>query len=49
MFANSFPDRAEMGALVARMLWEIEAVHFRPERPFTFTSPPVMRTPPGML
>lgn len=38
MFANSFPDRAEIAALTARMLWEVEAVHFRPDEPYIFTS-----------
>ena len=38
MITTSFPDRAEIASLVARMLLEIEAVHFRPEEPFTFTS-----------
>jgi len=38
MFANSFPDRAEMAKLTARMLWEVEAVHFRPDEPYIFTS-----------
>jgi len=32
------PDAAEMGRLVARMLLEIEAVHFRPDPPFMLTS-----------
>ncbi|WP_112323487.1 orotate phosphoribosyltransferase [Oceanibium sediminis] len=38
MFANSFPDRTEIAQLTAQMLWELEAVHFRPEEPFIFTS-----------
>lgn len=38
MFANSFPDRAEIAQLTAQMLWEVEAVHFRPEEPYIFTS-----------
>jgi|GEM_PF-4863528 len=25
MFANSFPDRAEMAKLTARMLWEVDS------------------------
>lgn len=33
-----FPGRAEMGREVARMLLEIEAVHFRPDPPYTLTS-----------
>jgi orotate phosphoribosyltransferase len=31
-------DRGEVARQVARMLLEIEAVHFRPDPPFTFTS-----------
>ena len=38
MFSNSFPDRDVMAELMARMLWEIKAVHFRPEQPYTFAS-----------
>jgi len=38
MFANTFPDRAEMARLSANMLLEVEAVHFRPDEPYTFTS-----------
>ncbi|QDL91110.1 orotate phosphoribosyltransferase [Paroceanicella profunda] len=38
MFANTFPDRAEMAELTARMLLEIGAVHFRADEPYTFTS-----------
>lgn len=38
MFSNSFPDRAVISPMVARMLLEIEAVHFRADEPFTFTS-----------
>ncbi|NNU79860.1 orotate phosphoribosyltransferase [Halovulum dunhuangense] len=38
MYANTFPDRAEMAKLTARMLWEVQAVHFRPEEPYIFTS-----------
>ena len=38
MFANTFPDRAEMARLAANMLWEVEAVHFRPQDPYIFTS-----------
>jgi orotate phosphoribosyltransferase len=38
MFSNSFPDRAVISELVAKMLLEIEAVHFRTDPPFTFTS-----------
>ncbi len=38
MFASSFPPDAEMARLTARMLWEIEAVHFRRDEPYRFTS-----------
>ena len=38
MFANSFPPDAEMARLTARMLLEIEAVHFRRDEPYKFTS-----------
>ena len=38
MFSNSFPDRDVMAELMARMLWEIKAVHFRPEQPYKLAS-----------
>ena len=38
MFANSFPPDAEMARLTARMLLEVEAVHFRAGEPYKFTS-----------
>ncbi len=38
MFANSFPDDAEMARLTARMLLEIRAVHFRADEPYRLTS-----------
>jgi orotate phosphoribosyltransferase len=38
MFSNTFPDRAVISETVARMLLEIEAVHFRADEPYTFTS-----------
>jgi orotate phosphoribosyltransferase len=38
VFANSFPDDAEMARLAARMLLEIKAVHFRADPPYTLTS-----------
>jgi orotate phosphoribosyltransferase len=38
MFSNTFPDRAVIAGTVARMLLEIEAVHFRADQPYTFTS-----------
>jgi orotate phosphoribosyltransferase len=38
MFANTFPDKALTAELVARMLLEIKAVHFRADEPYKFTS-----------
>ena len=38
MFQISFPDRDLISATVARMLLEIDAIHFRSDKPFTFTS-----------
>ena len=38
MFSNSFPDKAVMADLAARMLLEIEAVHFRADEPYRLTS-----------
>jgi orotate phosphoribosyltransferase len=38
MFSNTFPDRAVIAGTVARMLLEIEAVHFRADQPYKFTS-----------
>lgn len=38
MFANTFPDKALAAELTAKMLLEIEAVHFRADEPYTFTS-----------
>ena len=38
MFQNSFPDKTTIAELTAKMLWEIEAVHFRADEPYTFTS-----------
>ncbi|MCV3736620.1 orotate phosphoribosyltransferase [Rhizobium sp. TRM96647] len=38
MFSNSFPDRDTMAELLARMLWEIKAVHFRPQEPYKLAS-----------
>ncbi len=38
MFSNTFPDRAVISETVAKMLLEIEAVHFRADQPYTFTS-----------
>src|SRR5690606_25522856 len=33
MFANTFPDRALIAETTAKMLLEIEAVHFRADQP----------------
>ena len=38
MFSNTFPDRDVISDTVARMLLEIDAVHFRSDQPYTFTS-----------
>ena len=38
MFTNTYPDRALTAELVAKMLIEIKAVHFRADEPYTFTS-----------
>lgn len=38
MIQTSFPDRTAIGRHVARMLLEIEAVHFRADPPYTLTS-----------
>ncbi|MEL6948421.1 MAG: orotate phosphoribosyltransferase [Pseudomonadota bacterium] len=38
MFQNTFPDRDTIATLTAQMLWEIGAVHFRSDEPYTFTS-----------
>ncbi len=38
MFSNSFPDQSLVRELVAGMLFEIGAVHFRADEPYTFTS-----------
>lgn len=38
MFQNTFPDKAMIAELTAKMLWEIGAVHFRSDEPYTFTS-----------
>ena len=38
MIQTSFPDREMMSRQVARMLLEIEAVHFRADEPYKFTS-----------
>lgn len=38
MIPSSFPDRTLMAELTAKMLLEIEAVHFRTDEPFKLTS-----------
>ncbi|MEM8811433.1 MAG: orotate phosphoribosyltransferase [Pseudomonadota bacterium] len=38
MFSNTFPDSNLISELVAQMLLEIDAVHFRADEPYTFTS-----------
>lgn len=38
MFQNTFPDEETMGELAAGMLLEIDAVHFRSDQPYQFTS-----------
>jgi len=38
MFSNAFPEPTLMAEMTAKMLLEIEAVHFRADEPFTFTS-----------
>lgn len=38
MFSNAFSDKARMAELMAKMLWEIKAVHFRPEEPYKLAS-----------
>lgn len=38
MFSNAFTDKAVMAELVAKMLWEIRAVHFRADEPYKLAS-----------
>jgi orotate phosphoribosyltransferase len=38
MIQTTFPDRAVMAELLAKMLWEIKAVHFNAEKPYKFAS-----------
>jgi orotate phosphoribosyltransferase len=38
MFSNAFTDKTVMARLMAQMLWEIRAVHFRPEEPYKLAS-----------
>ncbi|MGB0748186.1 MAG: orotate phosphoribosyltransferase [Magnetospiraceae bacterium] len=38
MLSNSFPDRALIAELTAKMLLEVQAVHFRADEPYKLTS-----------
>ncbi len=38
MIQTTFPDRAVMAELLAKMLWEIKAVHFNAESPYKYAS-----------
>lgn len=38
MIPSAYPSADEIARLSAAMLWDIQAVHFRPEDPFTFAS-----------
>ncbi|OAP41190.1 orotate phosphoribosyltransferase [Sinorhizobium glycinis] len=38
MFSNAFTDKTVMAELVAKMLWEIKAVHFRADEPYRLSS-----------
>ncbi|WP_077962511.1 orotate phosphoribosyltransferase [Ensifer adhaerens] len=38
MFSNAFTDKAVMAELVAKMLWEIKAVHFSADEPYKLSS-----------
>ncbi|TRL42111.1 orotate phosphoribosyltransferase [Rhizobium straminoryzae] len=38
MVMLTYPDRPVMAELMARMLWEIGAVHFRPQEPYKLAS-----------
>jgi len=38
MFQNTFPDKETMAELTAKMLLEINAVHFRADQPYKLTS-----------
>jgi len=38
MIQTTFPDRAVMAELVAKMLWEIKAVHFNAATPYKYAS-----------
>ncbi|OCP38007.1 orotate phosphoribosyltransferase [Ensifer sp. LC163] len=38
MFSNAFTDKSVMAELVAKMLWEIKAVHFSADKPYKLSS-----------
>ena len=38
MVPTSFPDKETIAEITAKMLIEVEAVHFRADEPFKFTS-----------
>lgn len=38
MFSNAFTEKAVMAELLAKMLWEIKAVHFRADEPYKLAS-----------
>ncbi|MEE8416691.1 MAG: hypothetical protein V3S05_10490, partial [Desulfobacterales bacterium] len=38
MFTSAFPDKKQMAELTVKMFLEVEAVHFRSDDPFRFTS-----------
>lgn len=38
MFSNAFNDKPVMAELMAKMLWEIKAVHFRADQPYKLSS-----------
>jgi orotate phosphoribosyltransferase len=38
MIHTTFTDRAVVAEMVAKMLWEIKAVHFSADKPYTFAS-----------
>lgn len=38
MIQTTFPDRGVMAELMAKMLWEIGAVHFNADKPYKFAS-----------
>lgn len=38
MFSNAFNEKSVMAELMAKMLWEIRAVHFRADQPYKLSS-----------